>query len=58
MVRYRGEVENQVALGGREKLVIGGDFNASVGRELQRFGVCGRFGLGTGNEAERELVEW
>ena len=33
MERYRGELENQWALGGRVKLVIGGDFNATVGRE-------------------------
>ena len=36
--RYRGEVENQLALGGRERLVIGGVFNASVGRDSESLG--------------------
>ena len=57
MERYRGEVENQLALGGREKLVIGGDFNPSVRRDSKRLQVYGRFGLSRGNEAVRELVE-
>ena len=39
-------MESQVEMGGSEKLVIGGDFNASVGRNQFREGVCGRYGLG------------
>ena len=34
----RGEIERQVEMGGSEKLVIGGDFNASVGRNQFREG--------------------
>ena len=34
----RGEMERQVEMGGSEKLVIGGDFNASVGRNQFREG--------------------
>ena len=30
-----------------------GDFNDSIGR-----GVCGKYGLGRGNEAGRDLVDW
>ena len=54
----RGEMERQVEMGGREKLVIGGDFNASVGRNQFRQGVCGRYGLGVSNEAGRDLINW
>ena len=34
----RGEMERQVEMGGSEKLVIGGDFNDSVGRNQFRKG--------------------
>ena len=51
-------MERQVEMGGREKLVIGGDFNASVGRNQYRQGVCGRYGLGVSNEAGRDLINW
>ena len=34
----RGEMERQVEMGGSEKLVIGGDFNASVSRNQFREG--------------------
>ena len=36
----------------------GGDFNASIGRGGERRGVCGKYGLGRGNEAGRDLVDW
>ena len=52
----RGEMERQVEMGGSEKLVIGGDFNASVGRNQFSEGVCGRYGLGVSNEAGRDLI--
>ena len=43
----------------REKLVIGGDFNASVGRNRRgRDGVFGRFGIGEMIEARRDWMEW
>ena len=58
MERCRGEMEKQVEMGGKEKLIIGGDFNASVGRNQNRPGVCGRYGLGLSNEAGRDLVNW
>ena len=46
-------------MGRREKLVIGGDFNASVGRNRRgRDGVYGKFGLGEMNEAGRDWMEW
>ena len=36
-------------MGNRERIVIGGNFNASIGR-----GVCGKYVLGRGNEAGRD----
>ena len=30
---YRSALESQIAMSGRERLVIAGDFNANVGRE-------------------------
>ena len=47
-----------MAMGNRERMVIGGDFNASIGRGGERRGVCGKYGLGRGNEAGRDLVDW
>ena len=32
MNEYRSALESQIAMSGRERLVIGGDFNANVGR--------------------------
>ena len=37
-------MERQVEVRGIEKLVIGGEFNASVGRYQFTEGVCGRYG--------------
>ena len=58
MERYKREVESQVAIGGNERLVIGGDFNASVGINEGRMAVYGKFGIGRMNEAVRDLIEW
>jgi len=58
MERYRRAVANQVACGGSEKLIIGGDFNSNVGRGNEREGVCGRYGIGNMNEAGRDLIDW
>ena len=43
---------------GDELLVIGGDFNAHVGGEENRKGVCGRFGLRRTNPRGVQLLEW
>ena len=58
MREYRRALEIQLAVGGRERLVIGGDFNANVGRGNARRGVCGKYGVGRMNEAGRDLIEW
>ena len=58
MREYRRALEIQIALGGRERLVIGGDFNANVGRRNERRGVCGMYGVGRMNEAGRDLIDW
>ena len=58
MTDYRSALENQIAMSGRERLVIGGDFNANVGRGNARVGVCGKYGVGRMNEAGRDLVDW
>ena len=38
--------------------MIGGDFNANVGRNSEREGVYGRYGLGRANEAGIDLIDW
>ena len=58
MREYRRALEIQVAVSGRERLVIGGDFNANVGRGNARLGVCGKYGVGRMNEAGRDLIDW
>ena len=57
MQEYRRALEIQIAQGGRERFVIGGDFNANVGRRNERQGVCGRYGVGRMNEAGRDLID-
>ena len=56
--RYRRDLGRQVAYGGENRLVIGGDFNMSVGKGNAREGVCGRYGIGRMNEQGRDFVEW
>ena len=56
--RYRRDLGRQVAYGGGNRLVIGGDFNMSVGKGNAREGVCGRYGVGRMNEQGRDFVEW
>ena len=58
MREYRRDLEIQVAIGGRDRLVIGGDFNSNVGRMNARRGVCGKYGVGRMNEAGRDLIDW
>ena len=55
---YRIALENQIAMSERERLVIGGDFNANVGRGNARRGICGKYGVGRMNEAGRDLIDW
>ena len=38
------DMERQIGVGADNKLVIGGDFNTSVGRNSERQGICGRDG--------------
>ena len=58
MEEYRRDLGSQIARGGKERLIIGGDFNASVGTDQERRGICGRYGLRHSNEAGRDLIEW
>ena len=58
MERCRRDLESQVGIGGRVRLVIGGDFNTNVGKYNEHEGVCGRYGLGRANEAGRDLIKW
>ena len=59
MDRFRRDLESQLGMGGREKLVIGGDFNASVGRNrVGRNGVYGTFGINEMNDAGRDWMDW
>ena len=43
---------------GDEVNVVGGDFNAHVGRDETRRGVCGKFGLRETNRQGDKLLEW
>ena len=52
------EMEEQLAGARGEKLVIGDNFNANWGKDRARVGVCGKYGVGRGSEAGRELVEF
>ena len=56
--RYREELEDMLIT--QNLLVIGGDFNSSVGdtRERSRDTVAGKFGLGKTNTAGVDLIEW
>jgi len=58
MERYRRDLESQVGMCRSERLVIGGDFNASVGKDSERGGVCGKLGIGRANDAGRDLIDW
>ena len=39
-------LESQLRMSRNERLLIGGDWNANVGRGSVRNGVCGEFGVG------------
>ena len=43
---------------GKKTVIIGGDFNASVGEGKERAGVHGKWGIGRMNEAGRDLMDW
>ena len=58
MNEYRRDIEIQMTLGGGDRLIIGGDFNANVGRGYERRGVCGKYGVGRVNEAGADLIDW
>ena len=54
----RLEMEEQLEGARGERVIIGGDFNANWGKDRARAGVCGKYGVGRGSEAGRELVDW
>ena len=58
MGRYRRDLESQVAIGMNVRLVIGCEFNTSVGVNAKRASVCGKYGLGRMLDAGRDLIEW
>ena len=39
-------------------VIVGGDYNAHVGSDEEKQGVCGKFGLRTSNEKGRQLIQW
>ena len=57
---FRRELENHLAkTKKKEMLIIGGDFNAQIGRDSRDGEVCGPFGLRKAtNEAGRDLLDW
>ena len=58
IIQYRNALESSMAISGCERLVLGGDSNASVGRGNWRQGVCGKYSLGRMNEAGEDLIDW
>ena len=60
--QYRQELEEKPQRTRKDDIiVIGGDHNSSVGpREGENWqpGVCGNYGLGTTNEAGKDLLNW
>ena len=50
--------ESVVAARWNEKVIVGGDYNSHVGRNEDRPGVCGEFGIRESNEQGRKLLEW
>ena len=58
MRESRRALEIHVAIGGHERLLIGGNFKANIGRGSSRPGVCGKYGVGRMNEAGRDMIDW
>ena len=56
--RCRRDLESQLSMCRNERLLIGGDWKANVGRGSARNGVCGEYGVGRMNDAGRDLIEW
>ena len=58
--KVRKDLENEIARTPKGvTLIIGGDFNSHVGRQSQRDGVCGKYGLSTRTgEAGSSLLDW
>ena len=56
--RYREELQNMIFF--RGKMIVGGDFNASIGDTSERdtSKAAGPFGLGKMNPAGRDLLNW
>ena len=51
MERCRRDLKSQLSICRNERLLIGGDWNANVGRGSARNGVCFDFGVGRMNDA-------
>ena len=58
MERCQRDMESQLGMCRNERLLIGGDWNANVGRGSTRNRVCVDFGVGSMNDAGRDLIEW
>ena len=60
--QYRQELEEKLQRTRRDDvIIIGGDHNSSVGPgegENWQPGICGKYGLGTTNEAGKDLLNW
>ena len=62
IMNYRHAIEEQIALKRHnERLIIGGDHNASIGK-LEEKSSCtkarGKYGCGASNEAGKDLITW
>ena len=58
--KFKKDLENELARTPKESVpILGGDWNAQVGRGSQRQGISGKYGLKTeSNEAGESLLDW
>ena len=55
----RNDLKNHVEWANKEEvLLVGGDFNAHIGQNEDRAGICGKFGLRQTNRQGLELIEF
>ena len=55
----RADLKNHVEYASRDEvLIVGGDFNAHIGANEDRPGVCGKFGLRETNRQGQEMLEF
>ena len=54
----RRRILEQLTDAGRERVIIGSDFNSNIRKNQAKQGVCGQYGLGRASEAGSDHCEW